>query len=142
MVEVETPNGFKSNWDLTSPQNLARVGIKEEEIIKVEPFFSVPGTLYTEPGVASDSHPTGGSVGVWIYTETSRVSIQDIIYYDFNPYKTHYYGMPHWNHERRFIRANGYCERISEGIEEHVIEDSETMKVSFDGKNKEINKII
>jgi hypothetical protein len=141
-VKIETENGFQATWDLIARENLARVGIREEEIVKVEPFFAVPGTLYTEPGVASEKHPTGGSVGVWIYTETSRVSIQDIIYYDFNRYQTHYGGLPHWNHERRFIKANGLEERISEGIENHIIDDSETMKVSFYGEEKEITRAL
>ncbi len=139
-VRIESPNGFQATWNLLTTENLARVGVREEEIVKVEPFFDVPGTLYSEPGVASDKHPTGGSVGAWIYTELSRVSIQDIIYYDFNPYKTHYCGLPHWNHERRFIEAKGHEERITEGIENHIIDDSETMKVSFYEESKEITK--
>ncbi len=140
VVKIETSNGFEAIWNLLTPENLARVNITEDEIERIEPFFEVPGTLYTEPGVASYTHPTGGSVGAWIYTQESRVSIQDIIYYDFNPYHTHYNGLPHWNHERRFIDVNGHEERITEGIENHIIDDSETMNVSFDGDEKEITK--
>lgn len=139
-VTVEGSKNFQAQWNLLSSENLARVGIKESDIVKVEPFFSVPGTLYTEPNIASETHPAGGSIGVWIYTEKSRVSIQDIIYYDFNPYKTHYFGLPHWNHERRYIDATGYQWRITEGIENHIIDDCERLNLSFDDKCKQINR--
>lgn len=123
--------------------NLKQIGIEKDDIKRIEPFFAVPGELYTEPGVASVTHPCGGSVGVWIYTnDGKRASVQDIFYHDPNIYKTHCDGLPHWNHERRFIDREGEIKTISKGIEHHITEDSERFTIYFEGQQKTISKEI
>jgi hypothetical protein len=141
VVKFKTSNQEEGSWELLSEENLEELGIKREDIIRIEPFFEVPGVLYTEPGVASETHPTGGSIGVWIYTKDSnRTSIQDIIYYDFNVRKTHYNGLPHWNHERRFINKEGKEKRLKNDIEWHIIKDSDWISIVFNDQKKTITK--
>jgi len=104
-------------------------------------FFDVPGKLYAELGVASETHPCAGSIGVWLDTCTGhRASIQGIIYNDFNPYKKHYSGSPHWNHEGRFIDIEGNVEYPVKDVDFHTIEDSDKITISFDGKKKIVTK--
>lgn len=141
MIKFRTSNLVEGTWNLLTPENLAKVNVKLEDIKRIESFFKVPGKLYSEPGVASDIHPTGGSVGVWLYTDTGdRASIQDIIYHDPNINKTHYDGLPHWNHERRYIDTKGKEWREGKCIEYHTIEDSETIHLSFQGNEETVRK--
>jgi hypothetical protein len=80
-------------------------------------------------------------VGVWIYTfDGVRTSIQDIFYYDLNTARNHAYGLPHWNHERRLIRRDQTEKKTGQGIEYHIIPDSDWLKVSFEGQEKTIAK--
>jgi hypothetical protein len=140
VFKFKTSTNKGGSVNLLEPCNLEIVGIKQEDIEKVETFFEVPGILYSEPEVASETHPTGGSIGVWVYTKQGSIaSIQDIIYYDFNPGKTHFSGQPHWNHERRFIDKEGKTQ-TKKDIEYHVIEDSEWIEVYFGEQRKTINK--
>lgn len=139
-VKIETADLETYSWDLLTEENLKKVGIKPEDIKNIDPFFHVPGKLYTEPGVAKETHPCSGSIGVWIYTyDGHKASIQDIIYYDFNPHKTHYGGLPHWNHERRLITKKGEIKRLRK-IESHIIKDSEKITIYFNGKKKTVIK--
>lgn len=129
------------SWELLTDENLRKIEIRRGDIKKIEQFFEVPGVLYTEPRVASKTHPCGGSVGVWIYTKDgNRTSVQDILYYDPNIFKTHCDGLPHWNHERRFIDRKGRVETIKKGIEHHVIEDSDLLTIHFGGRQKTVSK--
>jgi hypothetical protein len=116
------------------------IGISQDDIERKETFFAVPGTLYSEPGVASETHPTGGSIGVWIYTRRGQIaSIQDIIYYEFNTNKTHFNGLAHWNHERRLIRVDGKME-VQKNVENHIIADSESIEISFGEQTKMVRR--
>jgi len=131
---------IEGSWNILKDENLAIVCIKLENIKKIEPFFEVPGTLYTEPDVASESHPCSGSIGVWLWTkEDEMASIQEIFYYDKNINKTHYNGLPHWNHERRLIDINGKVIK-ERNVEWHIIPDSEELTIYFDGKTRTVKR--
>jgi len=141
IVKLKTSNQVEGFWHLITEVNLKKVKVKPEDIKKIEPFFEVPGVLYTEPGVALGTHPCGGSIGLWIYThDDHRASIQDIIYYDPNICKSHCDGLPHWNHERRFIDVEGKEDRTGKNIEYHIINDSDEITIYFNGKEKTITK--
>lgn len=127
------------SWNLLSRDNLRRVGINNwRDIKRIETFFHAPGTLYSEPGI-SDSRPYGGSFGVWLITDTLRVSIQDKINYDYNE-DNHYGGLQHWNHDRRFIHANGVVEDDVRAFDYHVIDASDEIDITFAGVTKTIRK--
>jgi len=135
-VKFETASQ-KGAWDLLTDQNLIKVGIKREMIKEVTPVYEVPGSLYTEAGVASETHPCDGSVGIWIVTHDGlKASIQDIFYYDYNPQGSHSAGLRHWNHERRFIDKEGKEEIGKEGIEFHIIDDCDWINIGFEGREQ------
>jgi len=138
-VRIKT-NRIEGRWNLLNYKNLKKVGVKFEDIEKIETFFDVPGRLYTEPGVASETHPCSGSIGVWLYTKDNKIaSIQDIFYYDKNPKKGHHKGLPHWNHERRYIDTKGTV-KVSRRIEWHIIPDSPELEIYFNGKTKTVQR--
>ena len=79
VFKFKTPHGEEGSVNLLEPANLKIVGVKQEDVEKIETFFDVAGTLYSEPGVASETHPTGGSIGVWLHTRQGHIaSIQDM----------------------------------------------------------------
>jgi hypothetical protein len=138
-VSFKTSDNRRGCWNLLSADNLRRVGIYNwRDIKRIEPFFHAPGTLYLEPGVR-DSRPYGGSIGVWLYTDTMRVSIQDLINYDYNEDK-HYNGLEHWNHDRRFIYANGVVDDGVRASDYHIIDASNEIDITFWGETKTIRK--
>ena len=140
-VRFKTSNQFEGAWNIITEVNLEKVKVKLKDIKSIETFFEVPGVLYTEPGVARETHPCGGSIGFWINTyDNKRASIQDILYYDPNIRQTHHNGLPHWNHERRFINIEGKEDRTKENIEYHIINDSDEITIYFNGKKKTIKK--
>ena len=121
--------------DLLNPENLNRLGIKGEEIEKVDAFFSIPGKHYEEPGVAGPWHLCTGSIGAEVLLNDGRTfGIHEIFYYDENPQQNHYNGLPHWNHERRFVTPSGE-ERVTE-VEYHIIPDSEKIKLTLREEGK------
>lgn len=72
------------SWDLLSDDNLKRMCIYRDEIIRVESFIHIPGGLYTEREFR-DVHPVAGSVGYQVYIEqlNNPLSIQIIFSYDY-----------------------------------------------------------
>ena len=129
--------------NLLTDENLAKVGIKREEVAYIEPFFSFPGNLYTEPGVARPAHPCCGSGGVTlINNDGSRASIQDIFYYDYGHKLGELKDIPHWNQENRFIDVNGRVKK-DPSKEDHIIKDTKWIELSFKNKDgKEVKQRI
>lgn len=139
-VHFRTSKDREGYWNLLTHQNLRRVGINNwREIERIEPFFHVPGTLYVEPSVP-DTRPYGGSLGVWLYTATQRASIQDIINYDYNVDRDHNCGLPHWNHDRRFIDIHGNIDDNVRADEYHIIEASPEITLTFFKETKTIRR--
>ena len=132
-LKVEFDNGsLKGSWNILKPVNLKAVKLDFKDIKQVEPaYFEIPGDLYEEQDGASHFHPCGGSVGVWIMGKDDvRRSIEEIFYYDYNVNKTHYNGLPHWNHERRFNDGQKTWRESKKSIvEHHQIPDSHAITI-------------
>jgi hypothetical protein len=102
-VRIRTERGFDKEYDLLEDKILARFQKKREDVKSVTWSDNIGGSLYTELGVASPYHPLIGSGSASIeFRDGTYTRICDVFYQDFNQKRTHYDGLPHWNHERRF----------------------------------------
>jgi hypothetical protein len=100
--------GFDKEYDLLEDKILARFQKKREDVKSVTWSDNIGGSLYTELGVASLNHPLIGSGSACIdFRDGSYIRICDVFYQDFNQKMTHYDGLHHWNHERRFEMQGG-----------------------------------
>lgn len=136
--------GFKTDraeesWNILSEKNLAKLGLSTPQLAEMSmtTSFCIPGNLYTEPNVASSLHPCAGSICVSLVGPDNRqYEIHDIFYYDHNIAGKHADGLPHWNHERRFVINGCVLGRIKE-VECHTIDDSNKIELFLiDGVGK------
>jgi len=160
VVEDERPKfiiGFKTpyetgSFDAISEFNLEYLSITHQDIARTSSFFSFPGNLYPESGVASLTHPCAGSVGIELFTnDGKRAMIEYIFYHDLNPNQTHAEGKQHWNLEMRFTHLDGTIDfpvksLVDKTIPHHQIRDSNEIEIFIeteDGiKSKTIKKVV
>jgi hypothetical protein len=106
--------------------------VNQNEVQKISYWCKLGSLPLVEKPIASSSHPTFGSLGMdFVTSDSSTISCQMIIYYDFNPRRSHYNGEPHYNVENR-ICINDSC-WIEKPKEHHCIRSCDYLKVEFSG---------
>ncbi len=134
IVKLATDKEIKE-MELLTREHLSRFNMEPSDIKTVSANFAVPGYLYEEIGEASSIHPCAGSAcAVFIDPDGHQCSIDDIIYYDRNPHRSHTGGQPHWNNEIRYMRDGKEIDRTKR-IVSHIIQDAAQIEVetNFDG---------
>lgn len=137
-IGVYTPTVGPEYWELLSDANLRMFGMSCQDIAKVEYRQHYPGWPYVEIGVASNRHPLIGSGSAIVYfTDGTRATICDIFYQDLNlsGRPDHFNGLPHWNHERRFMYDGVWQEarRCASTVEHHQIAKSPYIDILAEG---------
>ncbi|MCD6504233.1 hypothetical protein J7K52_02515 [Candidatus Bathyarchaeota archaeon] len=129
-VYFET-DSYRGSWDVTKPI-ISKLKIRQTDIEKIEPaYFAISNSPYEEENVARCTHPCEGSIGFYVYTnDGNKYLTEEIFYYDYNLKKSHYNGLPHWNHE---VRLNGH---LLKDVPYHQIPDAPYIKLMVIDGNK------
>ncbi len=138
----------KGSWSVPACSVLRSFKLSQEDIKSVSlAYYALSNYPYEEVNVARCSHPCEGSIGCYINTHDGHQYLtEEIFYYDYNPDRNHFEGLPHWNHERRLNDGNRTWYQNPKYVENHGIPDSPsiTLRIS-DEENiiheKEIKRV-
>ena len=131
-----------SDFDLIVGKNLGAIGVRQDQIAKVEPFVHLPGTLYPERDFA-ENHPCGGSFGFGLHLNGGSIAwLYGRVSYDYNEKKDHADGKEHWNFEIYGIKPSGSAIPPIISIPWHVLPKSKTLEITLTddmGESKNYN---